>query len=47
VHVRFTNDETVIRFVYRVDGAPWWQSTLTPFNSSPTQSPFVTLAARA
>lgn len=47
VHVRFTNDETVIRFVYRVDGAPWWQTALTPFNSSPTQSPFVTLAARA
>lgn len=46
MHVRFTNDETVMRFVYRVDGQPWWQSALTPFNGAPTQSPFVALAAR-
>lgn len=47
IHVRFVNDESVFRFVYRVDGQPWWQSALTPFNSAPTQSPFVTLDARA
>jgi HK97 family phage major capsid protein len=47
IHVRFVNDESVFRFVYRVDGQPWWQSALTPFNSAPTQSPFVTLAERA
>jgi HK97 family phage major capsid protein len=46
IHVRFVNDESVFRFVYRVDGQPWWQSALTPFNSAPTQSPFVVLAAR-
>lgn len=47
IHVRFVNDESVFRFVYRVDGQPWWQSALTPFNSAATQSPFVTLAERA
>lgn len=48
IHVRFVNDESVFRFVYRVDGLPIWQSALTPFKgSSNTQSPFVTLAARA
>jgi HK97 family phage major capsid protein len=48
MHVRFTNDETVIRFVYRVDGQPLWHSALTPFKgTSNTLSPFVTLDARA
>jgi len=47
VHYRFINDESVFRFVYRVDGLPWWQSALTPYNTAPTQSPFVALAARA
>jgi HK97 family phage major capsid protein len=48
IHVRFVNDESVFRFVYRVDGLPIWQSPLTPFKgSSNTQSPFVTLATRA
>jgi HK97 family phage major capsid protein len=48
IHVRFVNDESVFRFVYRVDGLPIWQSPLTPFKGSAnTQSPFVTLATRA
>ena len=48
IHVRFVNDESVFRFVYRVDGLPIWQSPLTPFKGSAnTQSPFVTLAVRA
>ena len=34
IHVRFVNDETVFRFVYRVDGLPIWQSPLTPFKGS-------------
>ena len=46
IHVRFVNDETTFRFVYRVDGQPAWASALTPFNTAPTVSPFVTLAAR-
>ena len=47
IHVRFVNDESVFRFVYRVDGQPIWNSALTPFKGSNTLSPFVRLAARA
>jgi len=47
IHVRFTYDETVYRFVTRVDGQPMWSSALTPANGTNTLSPFVTLAARA
>jgi HK97 family phage major capsid protein len=47
LHVRFLYDEQVFRFVYRVNGAPWWTSPLTPYKGSNTQSPFITLATRA
>jgi HK97 family phage major capsid protein len=48
IHLKFDYDETVFRFVYRVDGQPAWQSVLTPYKgTSNTVSPFVTLAARA
>lgn len=47
IHVRFVYDESVFRFVYRVDGQPLWNATLTPFKGSNTLSPFVRLAARA
>jgi HK97 family phage major capsid protein len=48
IHVRFVNDETVVRFVYRVDGLPIWQSVLAPYTGAAnTLSPWVTLAARA
>jgi len=47
IHVQFVTDETVFRFVYRVDGQPKWDSALTPLNGSNTVSPFVTLATRA
>lgn len=46
IHVRFVNDESVFRFVYRVDGMPLWNSALTPFKGSNTLSPFVRLQAR-
>jgi HK97 family phage major capsid protein len=44
IHVKFTSDESVFRFVYRIDGAPLWASALTPFKGSGTLSPYVTLA---
>jgi HK97 family phage major capsid protein len=44
IHVNFTSDESVFRFVYRVDGAPMWSSALTPFKGSGTLSPYVCLA---
>lgn len=47
IHVQFLYDETVFRFVYRVDGQPTWNATLTPANGSTTLSPFVALATRA
>lgn len=47
IHLRFDYDQTVFRFVYRIDGQPWWPSALTPRHSSDTLSPFVTLDERA
>ena len=47
IHVQFTTDETVFRFVYRLDGQPKWSQPLTPMNGTNTVSPFVTLATRA
>ena len=44
IHVKFTTDETAFRFVMRVDGQPLWNSALTPYKGSDTQSPFVTVA---
>ena len=46
-HVRFTNNETVWRFIQRVDGQPWVQSAITPRYGSNTLSPFVALATRS
>jgi HK97 family phage major capsid protein len=46
IHVAFLTDETLFRFVYRVDGQPKWNATLTPNSGGPTQSPFVVLATR-
>ncbi len=47
IHVRFVNDETVFRWIVRVDGQPWWTSALTPFKGTNTLSPFVVLDERA
>ena len=46
IHVRFIYDETVFRFVLRVDGQPWWNNALTPYKGADTQSPFVAIATR-
>jgi HK97 family phage major capsid protein len=47
MHVRFLYDESVFRFVVRVDGQPLWDSPITPYKGTATISPFITLAARA
>lgn len=48
IHVYFLNDETAFRFVYRVNGQPTWDTTLTPYKGSGnTQSPFIALATRS
>lgn len=46
MHVRFIYDESVFRFVLRVNGQPMWNSALTPYKGANTQSPFITLEAR-
>jgi len=38
--------EHQVRFVFRVDGQPWWSAPLTGRYSDKTLSPFVTVAAR-
>ncbi len=47
IHVKFTSDQTVIRFVYRIDGQPVLSTALTPFKGSNTTSPFVALNGRS
>ncbi len=46
MHVKFVEDQIAFRFVFRIDGQPWWPSALTPPQSSDTLSPFIVLAAR-
>jgi HK97 family phage major capsid protein len=46
IHVRFLYDESVFRFIYRVDGQPVWDKALTPYKGSSSLSPFVALADR-
>lgn len=45
IHVRFIYDEMTLKWVYRLDGAPLRNKTLTPFKGSDTLGPFVTLAS--
>jgi len=50
IHVRFLYDESVFRFVMRIDGQPVRASVLAPYKGSSTndtQSHFIALAARA
>lgn len=47
IHLRFDYDESSFRFIFRVDGQPWWSSALTPYKGSSTQSCFVTLETRS
>ena len=49
IHVRFVYDESVFRFVMRVDGQPVRAAALTPYKggASYTQSHFVALATRS
>jgi HK97 family phage major capsid protein len=47
IHLKFDYDQTAFRFVFRIDGQPWWPSAMTPRYSASTLSPFVTLGERA
>jgi HK97 family phage major capsid protein len=45
IHVAFLTDQSVFRWVLRVDGQPAYDSALTPYKGSSTTSPFVVLGA--
>lgn len=48
IHVKFVEDETAFRFVYRVDGQGLWASPVTAYASTATGftvSPFIQLSA--
>jgi len=48
IHLKFDADQTCFRFVFRIDGQPWWPSALTPPQATTdTLSPFVVLDERA
>lgn len=47
IHVRFLNDETTFRAIYRVDGQMMPRAAITPFKGSNTLSPAVVLATRS
>lgn len=47
IHVQFIYDESVFRFVMRMDGQPERASALTPYKGSDTLSHFVALATRS
>jgi HK97 family phage major capsid protein len=47
IHVYFSTDEMAFRFIYRANGAPFWESAVTPFKGSATLSPIITLATRS
>jgi len=47
IHLKFDADQTCFRFVFRIDGQPWWPAVYTPPQAtSDTMSPFVVLATR-
>lgn len=45
IHIKFDYDETAFRFVYRVDGQPYYNAAITAYDAVNTVSPFVALAA--
>lgn len=46
MHLYFDYGQQAYRFVFRIAGQPWWNSTITPENGSATLAPFITLVAR-
>jgi HK97 family phage major capsid protein len=45
IHLRFDYDETCFKFTLRMDAQPAWQSPLTPYQGTATQSPIITLSS--
>lgn len=47
MHVRFLNDEMCFRMTMRLDGQLLWNTAITPYKGTATQSPIITVAVRA
>jgi HK97 family phage major capsid protein len=47
MHLYFDTDQMAYRITFRIDGAPWWATALTPYKGSATQSCIVTLQTRS
>jgi HK97 family phage major capsid protein len=47
IHLWFDQAVNALRFLYRVEGQPWWATTITAANGSQTYGSFVTLATRS
>jgi HK97 family phage major capsid protein len=47
MHVDFLRDRQVLKFTWRVNGAPRTRTPLSPFKGADTLSPYVALAARS
>jgi hypothetical protein len=43
IHFKFDTGEQAFRWTTRLNGAPWWNSAVTPKNGTTTLSPFVVL----
>jgi HK97 family phage major capsid protein len=46
MHVRFLNNESTFRWVFRINGQPTWRIKLTPYKGASDMSPFIGLADR-
>ena len=46
IHLEFLSDQTIFRYVFRVDGQPMWSDSLTPYKGSDSISPYVVIEAR-
>jgi len=47
IHLYFDQAAVAYRFIFRLNGQPWWNSSISPQNGSSTRSWAVTLDARA
>ena len=47
LHAEFTRDRQLMKFTWRVNGAPRTRVPLTPFKGADTLSPYIALAARS
>ena len=47
LHAEFTRDRQLMKFTWRLNGAPRTRTPLTPFKGSDTLSPYIALAARS